>query len=792
MNIYQNFPKQKLARSQKTISWGKSCLDALESYSHLSTHGVRQSYHNKKINYDLANDILHHNDVERTTNPYGLENFSFPAKMQNYPIALPKIDLLVGEEYKRDFDFVVRLMNSDSVGQKQKELMDFAMQKVTEMIQSKDLSKEEAEKRLESLQKYALYNYQDVKEKNAADILKFYRKQQDFKDKFNKGFYDALISGEELYCVDLIVGEPVLRKVNPLQLTAIRGGNSPHLEDAELIIEDDYYPIGKVIDTYWDMLTDAQVKSLERGTLGHGPSTAAGSINIGEREPTFLPGGTFVSADDDHVIEYDPTAPTGIGTTFDSEGNIRVMRGVWKSFRKIGILNYFDQETGEPLKKFIDESYKPVKEEGENVDWKWVSEWWEGTKIGYGKEAIYIKVQPRPVQLRKHTTGNYSICNSGYVGTYYNINSSKAMSLMDRLKPFQYLFNALTYRLEIAFAKSHGKLMRLPLHEIPDHLSMDEYLSYALGTGILPYNAFQEAKKGAATGKLAGNMQQNNLTVDMEQGAYIAQHLQTLQWLKEEVGEIAGVSRQRQSQISSQEAVGNVQRSIIQSSHITEKWFRAHTSTKKRVLQTFLETAQYALRNNKLKRQFVTDDLRTTVMEIHPDMPYEELGIITSNESSDLELMNELKEMLKVHANNDRFRLSTFMEIYRTESMQDMQRKIEQVEQAQDEAAERQEQAKIDAMKEEAQRKEAIEREKIQVDREQTQSKERAQAKTDAANIRTAEIRSFSFQKDQDSNDNNVPDQLEIEKLKLESRELDITEKDLALKRKKENSKTNK
>lgn len=83
----------------------------------------------------------------------------------------------------------------------------------------------------------------------------------------------------------------------------------------------------------------------------------------------------------------------------------------------------------------------------------------------------------------------------------------------------------------------------------------------------------------------------------METGAYIQQHIQLLEFIKMEMGELCGVSRQREGQVSNRETVGGVERSVNQSSHITEYWFMQHEAVKIRVLEAFLETAKIALKD---------------------------------------------------------------------------------------------------------------------------------------------------------------------------------------------------
>jgi hypothetical protein len=632
----KHFPRQKLPLNKKTEKWRKQCIDASE---HLGLYGynntIRQSFKNKLINYNLANDILDVEDVERTCNPYNIEGASFPAKMQNYPIALPKIDLLVGEESKRKFDWRVRVINDDAVSSKEAAIKDMYMKTAQEIITSESIDDKEIQQRLGKLSKFVKHEYQDVRERMATHIMKHMWVKEDMKYKFNRGFYDALIAGEEMYYCDIVAGEPVFEKLNPLNVHSIKSGESPYIEDADIIIIDGYMSNGMIIDRYHNELKPSEIKALEDGEI-----TQNGDFNIGNRERSIML---------DELIDITEDQTGQFSAPFDVDGNIRVLRVLWKSLRKMYKLTFTD-EFGQEQSTLVDENH--VKQEGEELKELWINEWWEGTKIGGGSEegGIYLDMKPRPVQFRSVT--NPSKCHPGIVGTAYNINSSKAMSLLDRMKPYQYLYNVFMYRTELAFAKSHGKIMKLPLHEVPEGWDIDKWLTYAYAMNIAVVDAFKEGNKGAATGKLAGNMQQNNPVIDLEMGNYIQQHINMMEYVKKQLGEIAGVSEARQGQIATSELVGNVNREITQSSHITEKWFMVHDNVKLRAMKCMLETAKHAWRNHPTKKiQHVLDDMSTEILNIDPQELMEiDFDITISNSSNDAELLQSLKQLAHLAA----------------------------------------------------------------------------------------------------------------------------------------------
>ena len=104
--------------------------------------------------------------------------------------------------------------------------------------------------------------------------------------------------------------------------------------------------------------------------------------------------------------------------------------------------------------------------------------------------------------------------------------------------------------------------------------------------------------------------------IDASLGNEIQQYINYLEWISTKIGEIAGISKQREGQISNRETVGGVERATLQSSHITEWLFFTHESVKKRVLECLLETAKIALKGRKKKFSYLLSDGALKIMDI--------------------------------------------------------------------------------------------------------------------------------------------------------------------------------
>lgn len=696
-----HFPAQKKSFRQKNTEWRKKNIDSAESLIFWRHEGLRKNVRNKQINYNLYSNILDPNDVEIAINPFQLKHLTMPSTMQNYPIANPKIDLLVGEAIKRGIEYKVRVINDDAISSKENELKDKFYELIMSEFQKESIDEDALKKKLAAFDRFKNYEYQDLRERTATQILAHLSKKLRLDQKFSKGFKDALLVAEEVYLVDVVVGEPIVERLNPKHVHVVRSGLSPYIEDADIIVIENYLSPGRIIDDYHEELTPDEIDSIENGTFTGGPNTGGGNIDIG----TFKPTNIDPELIDTKVFE----SGTPYRNTFDAYGNIRVLKVYWKSRRKMLKVTKFD-EFGDEVVSLEDENYKINEAIGESSEVLWINEWWEGHKIGGANmkgaaNALYKRMRPKPVQFR--SMENPSKCNPGIVGTIYQTNDNSAVSLMDRMKPYQYMYNILMYNIELAIAKNHGKIMSLDLARIPENWDLDQWMSIAQSMNLAIFDSFKEGNKGAAKGKLAGGQQLPTPVIDLEMGNTIQLYIEMLSYVKHELGEISGVSEARQGQISTEEAVGNVQRKVAQSSHITEYWFAEHEFTRKRVLETLLETAKYAWKDKGNKKvQFVLSDGATEIFNLD-GAQFNEIDFdIAITTGIDDNMREKLKELAHAGLQNGLLNFSQLMDIMMTEDTASIRRKIERSEMDKMEQAQKQEEEKINIQREQMQAQE--------------------------------------------------------------------------------------
>ena len=678
-----NFPRQALPYSKKTKQWAKDCLLWANQKTFFNYNLVRKSVIHKKINYDLVNGKLHMSDLQMILNPDHINDGFIPDKIQHYPMINSKLNVLRGEENKRVFDYKVIVTNPTSISEIENNKKDELFAKLNQLIQYSSLTEEQFNSELEKLNYYYTYEWQDLREFRANALLNHYVKELDVKQTFNNGFMDAMICGEEIYQCDIVGGEPTLTRINPLKIRIFKSGYSNKVEDADIIILEDYWSPGKVIDTFGDKFTKKDIEYIEKIPDNVGQGATDSMDNIDERY-----GFINTSMIDDEVsvhngsYYFDPANLFSEGVTssllpYDLAGNLRVLRMYWKSKRAIYKVKSYDPQTGEEIYNFYPETYVVNKDLGEEAQKFWINEAWEGTMIGDSKDGIFVNMRPRLVQYNR--LSNPSRCHFGIIGTVYNINDTRPFSLVDMMKPYNYLYDIIHDRLNKAIATNWGPILELDLSKVPKGWDIHKWLYYAKVNHLAVIDSFNEGLTGMATGKLAGAM--NNAgkgMINADIGNYIQQQINLLEFIKIETSEVVGITKQREGQVSNRETVGGVERATVQSSHITEYLFMNHDNTKKRALECLLETAKEAQRGRSKKFSYIQPGFAQKIVEIDGDEFAEsDYGLIVDSSEGTQELNNNINTLAQAALQNQSIQFSTLMKIYSTCSLAEKQRLIE-------------------------------------------------------------------------------------------------------------------
>ena len=781
---YQNsgFPRQQLSYKKKTKDWAKSCVDWAANKNYFDYAPIRKSVVHMKINYDLINGKIHMSDVASLLNPDNSSTIFSPDKIQHYPIMNAYLNNLRGEASARVFDWKAIVTNPNSVSEIENNKKQALLEAVQGIIEDQSLDNTQAQAQLQKTADYFNYEWQDFRELRANVVLNHYSKEQNFKNMFLDGFMDECICATEAYQVGIVGGDPFLRRLNPMKLRIYMSGYSNRIEDADVIVYDDYLSPGKVVDMYYDQLKPKDVAWLEGKSEDEpaGPLGEAGNYDdtYGLINGDLVLGEDGVWFDNDNGIGYifDTLAelPGGYGSDlmpYDVAGNVHVTQVFWKSRRKIKKVKHYDPETGVELFDFYPENYIIDADLGEEEEIFWINEPWEGTRIG---RNIYVNM--RPMLVRYNSMDHPSKCHFGIVGTIYNLNESRPYSLVDMMKPYNYLYDAIHAKLVELIATNWGKLVELDLALKPKDWQVEKWMYFARVNKVLIKDSFNEGNKGAAMGKLAGGL--NNATkgyVDADWGDSIQNYLVMLNDVDTRMAKLIGMTPQRMGQIQNRETVGGVERATLQSSYITDWLFQRHDDTVRRVLEAFLETAKVAFRGHTKKFQYILPDSSIKLMEIDGDEFSEsDYGIVIDNSNDTQRLNNQIDTLAQAALQNNVLDFASVMRLYTSTSISE---KIRMVDAAEKQMRERQEQ--------QLQQQQQLEQQKIQAQQQtaqmQMQMQDSLNQRDNETKIRVAEINSQAeylrlgiYAEENDEQLVRAKQQLERDKLKEDIRQFDL------------------
>jgi hypothetical protein len=667
---FANFPAQKIPKSKKTKTWYRNAIESVVGAGFFYDEGVRSSYAEKIINTNLYNGIVDIEDMERTVNPSSIDDdTTMPDRIQHYPIVNPRIEVLIGEESKRRFDWKAVVTNNDAISEKEEELNALIKEEILRII-SKNRSKEEIDEEIKKLDK-KVSSFQDKREKLSNRLLKHHFTEQRFDRLFNNCFKDVLINAEEYAECNIVGNKPVLTKIDPKKIFWVRSGFSNKVQDADLIILDDFWSPGRIIDHYYNDLNNNDLQKLDRG---FGSSDDGDPfVNKSYRDRLSVNANFLDNSDSDiekvnNVIGVAQQHGYNLTNDYDVTGNVRVLRVYWRGWKKVKYVTYFDK-FGDEQKDIFPEDYIVKKDEGETYKTIWVNEWYQATKIG---SDIYVDCKPKEIQFR--SIENPAYAHPGIVGKTYSFNSSRAVSLMGKVKNYLYLYDVVHHRLNELLAANQGKILEVDFASIPNGWGIEKWFHYLKKMKIAVKDSFKEGQKGASTGKLAGGL--NNASkgyLDLDQGQNIQQHIMLLEFIKREMTEVTGVSEQRMGQISNRETLGGVERSVTQSSHITEWFFAEHEEFKLDALEAFLNTCAIAYKDNPKKLQYILDTESIATLNVNPELlTTADLGILITASSKTQEIEQNIKRMAEAALSAGQATFNDIINLYMTDSLSEM------------------------------------------------------------------------------------------------------------------------
>ena len=689
-NTYSSMPSMVISEKEKNEEWCRQVLKSITSY--MGSGGG--SYYTSRVkdvrNYQIYNGVLSQADYTYITEQYGL---TYPARLVNYPIITPKIDLLLGEELRRPMDMKVTTVNKDAVIRKHdhkvglimRQLLGDFHKEIRETMNVDVLQEGEGMPIPEDIETYMKYNYREMIEETAQDGLEYISNRYNLKDVFKEGFRDLLVTAKEFYKVNIQNGDPYVRRIDPRNLVFDDSFHSDYLDDATWVGEERWLSVNEINDEYKDGLTTDDLMELDK------------MRNL------------YKGGDLNNYNSSFEWVDVGHG----KETRIRVVSAEWKSLRAMKFkLSENKYDPSRPFRKMVKDTYR--KRKGENIETKWVDDVWEATMIG-GK--ILVNARRRDNQVR--SVDDPGKTPLSYVGCIKGHTTGNPVSLVDLLDNIQMLYNIVVYQIELAMARSGGKAVVYDVSQLPTNVGMDmQQVLYHLKTdGIIPINSKDEGNQM----QTFNQFQQIDFTLSQS----VQQLINLKMMLEEMAGQISGVTKQREGAVGEYEYVGNVQRSVVQSSTITESWFYSHGEVKQRVLERLCNLMKISWAGGK-KAGMILGDGAYKFLNVMPDIALQDFGIYVGDSGKDDSMKQVVQQLAQASLQAGTIDLLGVIKVLKADTMTEAEKVLEQAmsemqkqqqqsmeEQLQaQQAAAQQEQAKFEA---EAQLKQMDNEAKIQV-----------------------------------------------------------------------------
>lgn len=772
MKNTKSFPAQKLPMSKKTQAWKEACVDYVVGAGDSGFGGNGRSRSDEmQTYYDLYNSIYNEKDLKYVTNPFKQDD-GFPAMAQDYNIIKPYVDQLLGEETKRPFNFHPQRTSDIAASELQEKAKEMLMDYIQATIASK-LSPEQAaryEQALatgeiqtpEAIAKYLQKDYKDIAETEAYHALQFLKRKLNLTHEFYKGWKDALIGGEEIYYVGVINGDPYVERVNPMYFDYEHSLDLEFIDDAAWCRRKMIMSATEIYDRFYDKMSERQLNELlelidQRPGAGNNPEIRKTSMDYESIKLHKINSFTDNPFDVDHITVY---------------------HCCWKSFKKIGFVTLLNPETGEAEEFQVDEDYKVTGTE-QSVEWDWIIEVWEGYRIG---DDMYIGIQP--IEYQHISADNPNSQKLPYTGVVYNNTNSKPRSLVSMMKPLQYMYIVVWYRLELALSRDKGKVAVMDITQIPKSMNIDvnKWMHYLSALGVAFINPYDEGWD--IPGREGGKPSQFNQlsSWDLTMSNVIAEYIQLMQKIEDMVAKLTGITPQRQGQIAASELVSNANTAVNMSYHITEPWFWNHNQVKRRVLTMLLNTSKAAWKDNKRYLNYILDDATRAFVQLSDNFFYEDMDIFVDDSTKNQQYIDQLKQLLQPAMQNGASLLD-IAEIITLDNMSMIKNRLEEIEQKRIEQMQQQQQAEQQAQQQIAEQQNQLKEEELMLKEAEMDLEKYKIDQDNATKITVAQLNAYRGVKDMDQDMNGIPDPIEIGKQALEQQKInsDIATKQLEL-----------
>ena len=609
-----DFPKQNISEAEKTKEWHMKNVNSVLSH-HKDYTPFIDSRKKDHENYLLVAGEFDHKQFEYVTDMYGLTS---PARLVNFPMMMPKLDLLAGELISQPLQFSVNVIGRNAVRKKNEKKMTIASEVLLRPIRREIEAaigmpipdENVGEEVPEDIERFSKMKFRNAIEEQIHVGLTYCVQKWDLKDVFKRGFYDLGITGKEFYRTFIKNGDPYVERIDPRSMIYDFDSDKESLKDSKYAGVDNWYTVNEVIDKHGTELTEQDITDLEK------------LQNSG------------LSGSDNNSM-YDSYSDAG-----GKNLKVRVVELQWRSIRMIKYKvspNPYDPEN--PHYKKVKDTYKAKK--GEKIVSRPITEIRKATKIGHDK-LVDWGVKPNQIRYEE----NYANTSMDFHGVIKNNFNGNTLSVVDSLKNIQILYNIVMYQIELAMSRAGGKAMVYDVSQKPKGIPLEDVFYHAKNTGLILINGKQE-------GMQSSNFNQFT-QVDFTLSQSVSQMVNLKAMLEDTADKLTGISASRAGINKTSDAVGTNERSVMQSTLITAPLFDIHFTIVGDVFNSLAGLMRTAwAKEGRMANVF--GDTGMEMFKIDRSSCLEEMGVFVENSGKEVRRKQDLMMLLERYASTGNF-----------------------------------------------------------------------------------------------------------------------------------------
>lgn len=605
-----DFPRQNVPEAEKNEEFHLKSVDAIISQYREHSNYV-DSRKNDHENYMIVNGNFDHKQFEYVTDMYGITS---PARLVNYPIILPKLDLLAGELISQPLQYTVNVTNRNAIRRKNEKRIQVAAEVVLRPIRREiekaigmPIPDEDVGQEVPAdVDAYTKMKFRDHVEEMVYTGLTYCTQKWGLDQVFKKGFYDLGITGKEFYRILIKNGDPYVERIDPRSMVYDPDFDKENIKDSKYAGVDEFYSLNEILDSYYQYLSKEQIDELE---------------TLEQQDASWY---------NEHNDGYDNYSHDG-----GQNLKIRVVDLQWRSLRTMKYKvspNKYDESMD--FYKKVKDDYKAKK--GETVVTKTTNDIRQAVKIGH---KMLIKWGRKPNQIRYEE--NYANTSLDFFGVIRNNFNGQTLSVVDSLKNIQLLYNIVMYQIELALARSGSKAIVYDVSQKPKNVPLEDVMYHAKNSGLILINSRQEGMS---------NFNQFQ-SIDFTLSQSVAQMVNLKAMLEDTADKLTGISAARAGVTKSGDLVGVTERNVMQSTLITAPLFDLHYQVVGDVLQglTSLMKPAWGMEGRMAN---IFGDMGMQTFKIDKSVALDEYGIFVENSGREVQRKQSMMALMDRYASS--------------------------------------------------------------------------------------------------------------------------------------------